>query len=198
MIGIFLSELNELLTLDKVASNCIGFAEPNTQRKWIYAQGRHVTQTDWANGLAFYAKNGDTRITPFNSNRARKLYSIINIPLSLYVVVKDEDADAVMMYILKGFSKVAQFQQTRFRFGASSVKAELESVADGNAVWAQLADREKPINYSAVRANFVVTITGDANCYADFLCNGLGNRIEAITTEGGTPITTENDQIITP
>lgn len=199
MISLILTELTEALELNKIASNCFGLAVSNEQRKFILTEGRHVTDKDWAAGLAFYARNGSVSISDFNGNRARTIYKTLTVPMQLIAVVKGERQEAIETFLLSRFSRIRQYQAARFGINASSVRVELNSIdTDMDAVWATVANAKRPINYLAIRANFSIVLIGAPDCFANFLCDGVGNRIEVIATEAGTPLTTETNELITP
>jgi hypothetical protein len=193
MISLILSELQNALNLTKVASNCVGLAVRNKQRKWILPE----LAKDWANGLAFFARNGRSSIAPFNSNRARTVYKTFTVPMQLTVVAK-ERPEAIETFLLSGFSKITNYSGARFGINASSVRIELIGIEEGDAIWQSVSEREKPIEFAAIRAEFNIIVVGAPTCFANFFCDAVGNRIDVITTEDGVPITTENDQLIEP
>lgn len=199
MISLVLSELTEALELSKIASNCIGIAVPNEQRKFILPDGKSVTDKDWANGLAFYARNGSISVADFNGNRARTIYKTMTVPMQMVSVVKNERQEAIETFLLSRFSKIRQYQAARFGINASSVRVELNTIdTDMDAIWATVAGTKRPIDYLAIRVNFSIVLIGAPECFADFLCDGVGNRMEAISTENGAILTTEGGAIITP
>jgi len=197
MISLILNNLLSTLDLYKIASNCVGLAVPNQQRRWILPQGEHVTDKDWANGLAFFARNGNSSIAPFNSNRARTVYKTFTVPMQLTVLTK-ERPEAIEAFLLAGFSKITNYSGARFGINASSVQIELNGIEEGDAIWDSVADRKRPLEYAAVRATFSIVVIGAPDCFVSFFCDAVGNRIDVITTEDGVPITTENDQLIEP
>jgi hypothetical protein len=199
MISLVLTELTEALELNKIASNCFGLAVPNEQRKFILPEGRPVTDKDWANGLAFYSRNGSISVGDWFGNRARTVYKTLTVPMQLVTVVKNERQEAIEVFLLSHFSRIRNYQAARFGINASSVQVQLNSIdTDMEAVWATVAGTKRPIDYLAIRANFSIILIGAPTCFAEFLCDGVGNRMEVITTEDGTPIVTENNELITP
>lgn len=189
-----------------VCADELAIKDPN--RGYIIQVGANVAkpvaELNWRAGYAFFALVGAENVTELDSFRARSIMLQLTQTIALFVITRAEDVGSAdsfsgqrLISSVRTTLSSSHLSVSRQVLNASMVKSRLISSLVGTEVWNQLgATGEMPLDMIAARFDFEVTIAGNQECFANFICEDgvtLGNFL---LTDLGEEIITNDFQNI--